>query len=337
MGPLIIDIESYELDSVEREKLQHPMVGGLILFSRNYAELAQLKALVKDIRKTVNKPFLITVDHEGGRVQRFIQQFTKIPSMSFIKTQGDSSSRLALAQAMGHVMAAELLLCDIDLSFAPVLDLDRGSKVIGERAFSHQADEAIKLATAYIDGMHDAGMKATGKHFPGHGSVLEDSHVAMPNDTRSFDEIATLDMSIFTHLIKNNKLHGIMPAHVIYSVVDKHPAGFSTFWLQTILRQTLGFEGVIFSDDLSMQAATAIENVVDRAHTAIDAGCDMILVCNSPNQAEQVIDGLPFSYHSHAARAKQFLITEPLTHRLNSAEFLQALKLQQQIIRHCCL
>jgi beta-N-acetylhexosaminidase len=293
MSPVILDVQSFELSPVEREMLQHPLCGGLILFSRNYAEKAQLSALIKDIRRSVKKPFLISVDHEGGRVQRFREGFTQIPAMANIENLEVSQKvQLELAQAMGFCMAYELFQLDIDISFAPVLDLNGVSEVIGSRAFSSEPDQVIRLSGAYIDGMHKAGMKSTGKHFPGHGSVTEDSHTAMPVDQRSFEEIQEQDMRVFQQLIAAKKIDAVMPAHVIYPSVDSKPAGFSAIWIKQILRKQFGFEGVVFSDDLTMQAASVAGSVTDRAEHAIEAGCDMVLVCNSPSQAEKVLDGL---------------------------------------------
>ncbi|MFT7260241.1 MAG: beta-N-acetylhexosaminidase [Glaciecola sp.] len=293
MSPVILDMHSFELSPVEREILQHPLCGGLILFSRNYAERSQLSALIKDIRRTVNKPFLISVDHEGGRVQRFREGFTQIPAMANIeKFEVSKNAQLDLAQAMGFCMAFELLQLGIDISFAPVLDLNGVSEVIGNRAFSSEPDQVIRLSGAYIKGMHLAGMKSTGKHFPGHGSVTEDSHISMPIDKRSFEEIQEQDMRVFAQLISAGKIDAVMPAHVIYPSIDSKPAGFSSIWIKQILRKQLGFEGVVFSDDLSMQAASVAGSVTDRAEYAIEAGCDMVLVCNAPSEAEKVLDGL---------------------------------------------
>jgi beta-N-acetylhexosaminidase len=293
MSPVILDMHSFELSPVEREILQHPLCGGLILFSRNYAEKAQLSALIKDIRRTVNKPFLISVDHEGGRVQRFRDGFTQIPAMANIeKFEVSKNTQLDLAQAMGFCMAYELLQLGIDISFAPVLDLNGVSEVIGSRAFSSEPDQVIRLSGAYINGMHLAGMKSIGKHFPGHGSVREDSHIAMPIDKRSFEEIQEQDMRVFKQLISEKKIDAVMPAHVIYPRIDSKPAGFSSIWIKQILRKQLGFEGVVFSDDLSMQAASIAGSVADRAEYAIEAGCDMVLVCNAPSEAEKVLDRL---------------------------------------------
>ncbi|MBF7072965.1 beta-N-acetylhexosaminidase [Glaciecola sp. MH2013] len=299
MSPVILDVESFELDNVEREKLAHPAVGGLILFSRNYAEPAQLSALVKDIRATVKRPFLVSVDHEGGRVQRFREGFSEIPAMQDIELAYPQQHDLqnGLAHSMGYVMAHELIAHDIDLSFAPVLDLNGVSDVIGSRAFSAMTDEVIRLGSHYATGMACAGMKACGKHFPGHGSVKEDSHINLPVDKRMFDEIDKVDMQVFRQLIANNKLDAIMPAHVIYSEVDEKPAGFSHRWIKQILRETLGFSGVVFSDDLTMEAASVAGNICDRADMALSAGCTMILVCNKPEQAEKVLDHLPSEHY----------------------------------------
>ena len=299
MSPIVLDVLAYELDQLEREKLQHPLVGGLILFSRNFADKEQLSALVKDIRKTVSRPFLISVDHEGGRVQRFQEGFTKIPSMASIENRFDNLSgtakeqqQHALAFAMGFVMAYELLILDIDISFAPVLDLNGVSEVIKSRAFSADPAEVIRLSECYTQGMHAAGMKTTGKHFPGHGSVAEDSHIAMPVDTRTYAEIKESDMHVFSKMIAKQQIDAIMPAHVIYPEIDDKPAGFSRTWIHDVLRGELGFNGTVFSDDLSMEAASVGGSVCDRAELALDAGCDMVLVCNSPSEAEKTIDGL---------------------------------------------
>jgi beta-N-acetylhexosaminidase len=320
MSPVILDMHSFELSPVEREILQHPLCGGLILFSRNYAERAQLSALVKDIRRTVNKPFLISVDHEGGRVQRFRDGFTQIPAMANIeKFEVSPNEQLDLAQAMGFCMAYELLQLGIDISFAPVLDLNGVSEVIGSRAFSSEPDQVIRLSGAYIKGMHLAGMKSTGKHFPGHGSVAEDSHIAMPVDKRSFEEIQEQDMRVFEQLISARKIDAIMPAHVIYPSIDSRPAGFSSIWIKQILRKKLGFEGVVFSDDLSMQAASVAGSVTDRAEYAIEAGCDMVLVCNAPSEAEKVLDGLT-QKKSYSQRWLNLLQKQPRQAIPNQAE-----------------
>jgi beta-N-acetylhexosaminidase len=295
MGPLMLDVSDFELTHEEIDILDHPLVGGLILFSRNYHDQKQLSDLVRHIRSVTRNDVVIAADHEGGRVQRFRQGFSDIPAMGSIhlKTNENIQQSGYLCEQFGWLMAAELLAFDIDISFAPVLDIHGVSAVIGDRSFHQQPDVIVKLASDFIKGMHRAGMSATGKHFPGHGNVLEDSHVAMPVDTRSREEIFALDIAIFKSIHQQGLLDAVMPAHVIYPDVDNLPAGFSKQWIKQILRQELDFNGVVFSDDLSMQGAVQMGNIVERAELAIEAGCDMVLVCNDPQGAVKVIDGLP--------------------------------------------
>jgi beta-N-acetylhexosaminidase len=298
MGPLMLDVSGCELTPEERELLDHPLVGGLILFSRNYHDQRQLAELIGQIRLAARNQILIAVDHEGGRVQRFREGFSPIPAMGAIY-QGAEQNMVRAVQycdAFGWLMAAECLSFDIDISFAPVLDLDGISQVIGDRSFNRQPQILIQLASAFIKGMRLAGMKSTGKHFPGHGNVKEDSHIAMPVDKRSLAEITALDMRVFKEIHQQGLLDAVMPAHVVYPDVDSMPAGFSKIWIEQHLRQDLSFEGVVFSDDLSMQGAAFIGNFAARAEAALAAGCDMILVCNNPNGAAQVIDSLPSQY-----------------------------------------
>lgn len=291
-GPLMLDVQGTELTGREQTLLRSPAVGGVILFSRNYHDTGQLRDLVAAIRDC-NEELLIAVDQEGGRVQRFRDGFTRLPPLFHIGQvyKQDEERGLALAHQAAWLMAAELLQFGIDISFAPVLDLyDAESRVIADRAFSEEPDVLIRLARAYIEGLHEAGMCATGKHFPGHGSVQADSHVELPMDKRPATEILGRDYRVFADCI--DLLDGIMPAHVIYPALDEHCAGFSRYWLQDKLRQELAFDGLIFSDDLTMQAAADAGDMESRLAAALAAGCDMVLVCNAPEQAELANDWL---------------------------------------------
>ena len=294
MGPVVVDVNGYELTPEDKEILAHPLTGGLILFNRNYGDHAQLTALIKSIRNAANAPIVISVDHEGGRVQRFREQFTRIPAMGKIAElyAHDRETAKQFTQQCGWMLAAELLAFDIDLSFAPVLDLERGSHVIGDRSFHADPSWVTDLSTQLCIGMHKAGMKTTGKHFPGHGSVLADSHIALPVDERSLADITATDLLPFKSLIADAQLDAIMPAHVIYQQVDSKAAGFSQYWLQTVLRQQLGFKGAIFSDDLSMHGASVAGNYLERAEQAMWAGCNLLLACNDRKGVEALLDGL---------------------------------------------
>lgn len=304
-GPVMLDIAGTTLAPHERERLRHPAVGGVILFTRNYESPEQLAELTHTIRAARARPILIGVDHEGGRVQRFRAGFSALPAAGAVGRLYAAEPRRAvrLAEACGWLMARELRAVDVDFSFAPVLDLDRGiSRVIGDRSFHAEPDVVATLAHAFMTGMSRAGMAATGKHFPGHGGVEADSHVAIPVDERDLDTIRAEDWRPFVHMIEAG-LAAVMPAHVIYPRVDAQPAGFSRRWLQDILRTELKFGGVIFSDDLSMEGAKVAGGVLDRAHAALGAGCDMILVCNDPDAADTVLNGLG-SYLNPAAHAR---------------------------------
>ena len=308
MGPLMLDCQAEELLPEEKEKLAHPVVGGVILFTRNYHDKRQLSALVQDIRRFAKNNVLIAVDHEGGRVQRFRDRFTAIPAMGDILRQSEHQDEsAAYAKACGLALAYELKALDIDFSFAPVLDINGVSQVIGDRAFSNNADEVIRLATQLIQGLKTVNMPAIGKHFPGHGSVAPDSHIALPVDERGFDEIRRTDMVVFERVIERALLDGVMPAHVIYNQVCDKPAGFSSTWLKTILKNDIGFNGAVFSDDLSMHGASVAGSYVERAEAALDAGCDMVLACNNPKGAESILDGLEarFSNPNNSDVARQ--------------------------------
>lgn len=295
-GPIILDVNGYELDSEECEILRHPLVGGVILFARNYESPGQLSALCQSIRSASKRSIFITVDQEGGRVQRFRQGFTPLPAMRQLGYFYETNKEQALitAEACGWLMAAELVSVGVNLSFAPVLDLDRcNHSAIGDRAFHSQPSIVIELAKAFINGMHQVGMSATGKHFPGHGGVAPDSHKTMPVDPRSYDEINALDMQPFIGLIKEDLLDAIMPAHILFSKVDDQPVGFSQHWLQSVLRKKLQFRGVIVSDDLNMEGAARVGDHVERTTQALNAGCDFALLCNNRPAATKVLDRLP--------------------------------------------
>ena len=295
MRPLILDVQGFELDAQEKEILAHPLVAGVILFTRNFADLKQLKALVQQIRKYARHELLIAVDHEGGRVQRFRDEFTPLPSAGALLKFNQIAEAKQLAFSSAWVMASELIACDIDLSFAPVLDLNGISDVIQERAFSSVVEETVQLGDAYIAGMKAAGMRATGKHFPGHGSVKADSRMALPIDNRSKNDIFEKDILPFSRLIQQARLDAVMPSHVVYSQCDQLPAGFSPYWLQTVLRKQLAFKGAIISYDLSMHGASFAGDHISRAKMAIDAGCDLILACNDITGAISILDNLKIS------------------------------------------
>lgn len=292
---LLIDIKDKELTQEEVEILEHPLVSGLILFSRNFYDKDQIKALIKDIRQRVKKPLLITVDQEGGRVQRFRDGFTKLPAMqSFSQLTTTQEQAMQLAKTSGWLMAAEMFALDIDLSFAPVLDLGHQCKAIGDRSFGQNLQVMLPIAEAFIDGMLEMGMATTGKHFPGHGQVLADSHLETPFDDRPQKIIFEQDIVPFKELINKEKLSAIMPAHVVYTQCDNQPASGSSYWLKEILRKQLNFKGVIFSDDLGMTGASFMGNFVERSEKAIQAGCDLLLICNEPEGVIQVLDGLKY-------------------------------------------
>jgi beta-N-acetylhexosaminidase len=323
----MLDIAGTALDAGDRERLAHPQVGGVILFSRNYRDPEQLAALCAEIHALRDPRLVIAVDQEGGRVQRFRDGFQSLPAMGHLGDLYDEDPRQAirLAETFAWVMASELLARGVDLSFAPVLDIgDPVSSVIGDRAFHRDPETVCHLANAWIRGMRAAGMEAVGKHFPGHGSVEGDSHHVMPFDRRELVEIEALDLVPFRRVIATH-LAGIMMAHVIYDAVDARAAGYSRYWIETVLRGQLGFEGCVFSDDLSMSGAESVGGYPERAAAALEAGCDILLVCNNPQGAEQVLDSLQ-DYSSPASQLRMVRMhgEEAEASRFQSADWQSA-------------
>jgi len=294
LGPVMVDLQGTHLTEEEREMLTHPMVGGVILFTRNYQSIEQLQDLIQQLHQIRSPRLLVAVDQEGGRVQRFRENFTRLPPVSRLGEiyQDDPQHARHCSEVTGWLMASELLALGVDISFAPVLDLDYGvSTVIGDRAFHRSPEIVADLAHAYIIGMRKAGMAATGKHFPGHGAVQADSHTELPVDNRSYVDLVNEDLLSFERLIHFD-IAALMMAHVVYQPVDDKPASFSRIWIQDILRAQMGFQGAIFSDDLTMVAAHCVGSYKQRAQQAMQAGCDMVLVCNSPLGRDEVLDNL---------------------------------------------
>nr|WP_199068327.1 beta-N-acetylhexosaminidase [Chromobacterium sp. ASV5] len=293
-GPVMVDVAGFALTERERARLSHPLVGGVILFRRNFQNIEQLRALTAEIRALRSPHLLIAVDHEGGRVQRFLDGFTRLPPMNVLGEawDADREQALKLAETVGYVLAAELSACGVDLSFTPVLDLAWGRcAVIGNRSFHRDPEAVSQLAEALQQGLGRGGMASCGKHYPGHGYVEGDSHHLMPEDGRSLADIERDDLVPFARLAAAG-MGAVMPAHVLYPAVDAQPAGFSRVWLQDILRGKLGFDGVIFSDALDMAGAAGAGSYVQRADMALCAGCDMVLVCNQPDEADAMLAAL---------------------------------------------
>ena len=314
LGPLMVDVAGPQLTAEDRELLRHPLVGSVILFTRNYVDVAQLRQLVADIKALRAPALLIGVDHEGGRVQRFRSGFSVLPPAARMGREFDLAPRqgLDLARRMGWLMAAELRVIGIDFSFAPCVDLDYGvSEIIGNRAFHAHSDAVGQLAVATLQGMREAGMAATAKHFPGHGAVKADSHHAIPRDPRSLKRILQEDAAPYQWL-GDQVIASVMPAHVIYSKVDAKPAGFSSKWIQEILRRKLRYDGVVFSDDLTMEGAAVAGDILARAQAALQAGCDMALVCNRPDLADELLVRLSHqSEPASVARIARLMPTVP--------------------------
>jgi beta-N-acetylhexosaminidase len=294
LGPLMIDLEGTVISVEERELLHHPLVGGVILFSRNYADPAQLTELVRAIHAERSPPLIVAVDQEGGRVQRFREGFSRLPPARRIGHEFDLDPKagVALARSLGWLMAAELRACGVDISFAPCVDLDYGvNEVIGQRSFHPDAAAVAQLANAWMHGMREAGMAGTAKHFPGHGAVVADSHHTLPVDRRPLVDL-TSDLSPYRRLIPNG-LAAVMVAHILFPDVDPAPASLSGRWIRDVLRGELGFQGVVFADDLSMGgAAAAYGDIVTRAREALSAGCDMLPVCNNRASVIELLQGL---------------------------------------------
>lgn len=331
LGPVMLDVEGLTLAQHEQEKINHPSTGAVILFARNYQDPEQITALIDSIRAARQGDILIAVDQEGGRVQRFQNGFTRLPPAA------DYAKAPELAESAGWLMAAELLAVGVDFSFAPVLDVDCGvSQIIGNRAFSTDADLATQLASLFRKGMAAAGMAATGKHFPGHGGVALDSHLTLPTDERDLDSLRAKDLLPFKQLILEG-LEGMMPAHVVFPNIDPAPAGFSPFWIQQVLRRELNFNGVVFSDDLSMEGAASVGDFPERARRAQQAGCDMLLVCNNPAAAEQVLEALPMTSDPVREQRLRRMQGKPSMNRvalLNSEQWRHCSALINQFIQN---
>jgi beta-N-acetylhexosaminidase len=307
LGPAVIDVVGAQLTDEDRARLRHPAAGAVILFGRNYENPIQLSVLVEDIHKLREPALLVCVDHEGGRVQRFREGFTAIPAMRGLGRQWDRDRELAQEAARGaaYVIGAELGAHGIDFSFAPVLDLDYGgSSVIGDRALHFDPNAVGALSAAIVQGFADAGMAAVGKHFPGHGFATADTHVGVAKDERPFAEILRKDIAPYGAAFKAG-LAGVMPAHVIYPQCDAEPAGYSRYWLQEVLRGKLGFDGLIFSDDLSMAGASTVGGPPERARAALAAGCDMVLLCNDPEGQSKLLASLGETVLARPERAER--------------------------------
>ena len=326
----MLDLAGTALDAEDRELLRHPAVGGVILFSRNFQTPAQLAELTAAIHARREPHLLIAVDQEGGRVQRFRDGFTRLPSAGHFDRfyNRHPVAACTACESVAWLMASELRSVGVDFSFAPVLDLDRGiSQVIGDRSFGTRVDQVCELGVTWTRGARRAGIASVGKHFPGHGGVAADSHSELPTDPRRFVDIDMADLVPFRRLI-NHGLEAVMPAHVVYPCLDQRPAGFSPVWLRDILRGQLGFQGVIFSDDLNMAAAGAGGDHLERARAASQAGCDMLLICNHRPAAIAIAEDFR-DHHDPVANLRQLRM-----HGRGQPERLHEQAQWQQAIRY---
>jgi beta-N-acetylhexosaminidase len=309
-GPVVVDVLGTVLTEEDCARIRHPAAGAVILFARNYESPEQLGALTADIERQREPALPVCVDHEGGRVQRFRAGFSAIPPMRSLGKLWDRDRDAAreAGTSIGYIIAAELGAHGVDFSFAPVLDLDYGgSSVIGDRALHFDPAAVGALGACLVRGLAQGGVAAVAKHFPGHGYAEADSHVAVPRDERAFKEILKKDIAPYPPVIEAG-LAAVMPAHVIYPQVDANPAGYSRHWLKNVLRGQLGFKGVIFSDDLSMEGAAVAGGPPQRAHAAIEAGCDMVLLCNNPAGLDELLDSLkdvPLANHEPLERMRK--------------------------------
>ncbi|HQT80885.1 MAG TPA: beta-N-acetylhexosaminidase [Ferrovaceae bacterium] len=333
MGPVMIDIKGFELDQHEKSLISHPLVGGVILFTRNFESIEQIQLLISSL-KALKHDLIVAVDHEGGRVQRFKAGFTVLPAMARLGELFDQESDQAcdLAYHMAFVLAYELKRIGVNLSFTPVLDVNYGrSEVIGNRSFHHDPKVVAIINQFFIKGLHACGFPAVGKHFPGHGFVNADSHLTLPVDDRDKKIIINQDVLPYKSLIISG-LDAVMPAHVLYSKVDDRPAGFSQVWLQHILRGHLGFTGVIFSDDLAMEGAVKSGSPTQRALAAFHAGCDMVLHCNKPDEYESLLQGLESFTVDPVSEGRLIGMMDKGPLMINENDYFTSLKAIQQWI-----
>ncbi len=317
LGPVMLDVEGLTLNDGDRQRLLHPLTGAVILFARNFKDRNQVADLIKEIKSLRTPSLLVAVDQEGGRVQRFQAGFTRLPAAAEFGSLWDENKQTAPMKTFesAYTMASELLAIGVDFSFAPVFDVTtKESEVIGDRCFHSNPDAATELLGAYIDGMHSAGMVAIAKHFPGHGGVTGDSHHCLPLDTRSYSQIDACDLVPYKALV--DELQGVMSAHVLFEQCDDQIPTFSSYWLRDILHDQLGFSGIVFSDDLTMAGADTTpgdDAIVNNAERALTAGCDMVLVCNQPDKADALLNGL------------QFDNSQSLSNRLNALRSAQSI------------